>query len=69
VVIVKRLFALLVAAILMAGVVSAYAEEAPSASGQGIGTTGTDVTPQKDVKKTKKTKKHHKHKKKTKKTK
>lgn len=55
----KRLFALLVAAVLMAGVVSAYADDASSMPGQVAGTTGADVAQPKEVKKVKKAKKHH----------
>jgi Ni/Co efflux regulator RcnB len=56
---VKRLFALLVAAVLTAGVASVYAEDAASASRQGAVTTGADATQQKDIKRARKTKQHH----------
>jgi hypothetical protein len=66
VMIVKRLFALLVALVMVAGVLSVYAEDACSVPGQG-----TDYTQiqQKAVKKARKIKKHHKHKKSVKKIK
>ncbi len=62
----KHLFALLVAAILTAGVLSAYAEDATTVPA----TQGTEAGHQKEIKDVKKTKKHHKHtKKKSKKAK
>lgn len=53
----KRLFALLIAAILTAGVVSVYAEDASTVPAA----QGTVSDQQKDVKAVKKAKKHHKH--------
>ena len=53
----KRLLALLIAAILAAGVLSVYAEDASTVPAA----QGTVSDQQKDVKAVKKVKKHHKH--------
>ena len=56
----KSLFALLVAAVLTAGVASVYAEDASSSPGQGAVTSATDTPQHKKVRKNKKAaKKHH----------